>query len=65
LYEHDAAYRALWDGPAPPRSLPCAHLGVVIDRNGCPCPGKWLRKCGVHGTCTVEVCKTCPDYEEL
>jgi hypothetical protein len=68
LYENDAGYRALWDGPAPPaiapaRSLPCVHLGTVLDRRGCPCPGRWLRKCGLHGTCTVETCKTCADYE--
>jgi hypothetical protein len=62
LYEHDAAYRALWDGRSP-RSLPCVHLGAVLDRAGCPCPARWLRRCGVHGTCTIETCKTCGDYE--
>ncbi len=50
--------------PSVPRSLACVYLGDVIDRRGCPCPGKWLRRCGLHGTCTVEVCKSCPDYEE-
>jgi hypothetical protein len=68
LYEHDGAYRALWDGAPPPppgaRSLPCIYLGDVIDRGGCPCPGKWRRRCALHGACTVETCKTCPDYEE-
>jgi len=68
LYEHDAAYRALWDGPAdappPPRSLPCLHLGAVLDRRDCPCPGKWVRACAVYTTCTLEVCKTCADYDE-
>jgi hypothetical protein len=49
-------------GP-PPRSLPCLHLGPVLDRRGCLCPAKWLRGCGLHGQCTVEVCKGCPDYE--
>jgi hypothetical protein len=65
LYEHDARYRALWDGTPPPaRSLPCIHLGEVIDRLGCPCPGRWLRRCGLHTTCTVETCKGCEDYQE-
>jgi hypothetical protein len=67
LYEHDAAYRALWDGQAvvPVRSLPCVYLGEVTDRLGCACPGRWLRKCAVHGSCTIEVCKACPDYEPV
>jgi hypothetical protein len=66
LYEHDAAYRALWDGspPSPSRSLPCVHLGAVIDTRGCPCPGRWLRRCGLHGSCTLETCKRCDDYQE-
>jgi hypothetical protein len=70
LYEHDPAYRALWDGwgnAVPPqgrRSLPCIHLGEVIDRLDCPCPGRWLRRCGLHAVCTVEVCKTCADYRD-
>jgi hypothetical protein len=69
LYEHDPAYRALWDGNRSSaivpglRSLPCIHLGAVLDRAGCPCPARWLRRCGVHGSCTIEVCKSCPDYE--
>jgi hypothetical protein len=68
LYRHDPAYRALWDespDPEPPRrSLPCIHLGEVLDRKGCPCPGLWVRGCGVHGPVTIQTCKTCPDYEE-
>ncbi len=66
LYENDAGYRALWDGEpevTPPRSLPCIHLGAVLDRCDCPCPGKWVRGCAVYGTCTIELCKTCADYE--
>jgi hypothetical protein len=64
LYEHDDAYRALWDGrPVPDRSLPCVYLGDVLDRLGRPCPGKWLRRCGRHGTCTIETCRTCGDYD--
>jgi hypothetical protein len=66
---NDSAYRQ--EPPAVPdppphasRSLPCLHLGEVIDRLGCPCPGRWLRQCGVHGTTTVQQCKQCPDYEE-
>jgi hypothetical protein len=65
LYEHDTAYRALWDGTAPPaRSLPCIHLGAVLDTQGCPCPGRWLRRCGLHDSCTLETCKRCDDYQE-
>ncbi|HKI34807.1 MAG TPA: hypothetical protein VKA46_23320 [Gemmataceae bacterium] len=69
LYVNDSGYRALWDGPpaepAPPaRALPCVYLGEVLERGGCPCPGKWLRGCGLHAVCTLEVCKTCEDYEE-
>ena len=73
LYQHDGAYRALWGG-APPgpsaaaaparRSLPCVHLGEVIDRLGCPCPGRWLRRCGLHAATTIEQCKTCADYQD-
>ncbi len=65
LYEHDAAYRALWDAAEPPaRSLPCAYLGAVTDRLGCACPARWRRRCALHGGCTLEVCKRCPDYQE-
>jgi hypothetical protein len=65
LFHNDAPYRALWgeSRAAPPRSLPCVWLGEVIDRGQCPCPAKWARACAVHGVCTVEICKTCPDYE--
>lgn len=67
LYHHDPAYRALWDGtppPAPaPRSLPCVYLGEILDRLGCACPGRWVRGCGLHGSCTLERCKACPDYD--
>jgi hypothetical protein len=74
LYEHDPQYRALWGeraappagpGPAPPpaRPLPCVYLGAVVDRLGCPCPARWVRRCEVHGTCTVRQCQACPDYE--
>ena len=68
LYEHDDGYRVMWDGtpaaPPPERSLPCVHLGDVIDRLGCPCPGRWLRQCGLHGECTLDICKRCDDYQE-
>jgi hypothetical protein len=65
LYEHDAAYRAMWDGqPEPARSLPCIHLGEVTERGNCACPAKWLRRCGLHGVCTLDVCKRCDDYQE-
>jgi hypothetical protein len=65
LYEHDSRFRALWGdaGPATRRSLPCVHLGGVIDRLGCACAAKWLRACALYGHCTLEACKTCPDYE--
>jgi hypothetical protein len=71
LYAHDADYRRLWDNqadqaghpPQPNRGLPCIYLGTVEDRLGCPCPGKWVRKCDLHGRCTLETCKTCRDYE--
>ena len=71
LYHHDPEYEAHWDettppggGPTPRRSLPCIHLGEVLDRRGCPCPGLWLRGCYLHGPITIQTCKTCPDYEE-
>ncbi len=68
LYFHDPVYRAAWDrdaGPADsaPRSLPCFFLGPVIDRAGSACPARWRRCCARHGTCTLEQCKQCPDYE--
>ena len=69
LYHHDPEYRARWDESPPPeevprRSLPCIHMGEVLDKKGCPCPGLWLRHCPLHGPITVQTCKTCPDYEE-
>lgn len=70
LYAHDPVYRALWDSeggasasPHPGRALPCIYLGPVLDRLGCPCPGKWVRRCELHQRCTIEVCKCCPDYD--
>jgi hypothetical protein len=47
----------------PARAAPCIHLGPVIDRMGCNCPLRHVRRCDVHGTCTLAVCQTCPDYE--
>jgi hypothetical protein len=64
LYHHDPAYRALWGEGQTGRSLPCIHLGEVIDRRGCLCPGRWLRQCGLFGTTTIEQCKECGDYQE-
>jgi hypothetical protein len=72
LYETVPAYRELWGGPPlagpprplEPRSLPCLFLGEVLDKLGCACPGRWLRACAVHGRCTLQVCKVCPDYQE-
>jgi hypothetical protein len=49
--------------PGQSRSLPCLYLGEVVDRLGCPCPGKWVRGCALHRVCTLEVCKACRDYE--
>jgi hypothetical protein len=66
LYQNDPGYRALWDATGPavsqPRRLPCIFLGAVIDRRDCPCPGRWLRACAVHGVCCIEECKTCNDH---
>ena len=69
LYHHDPEYKAHWDADLLPtstlrRSLPCIHLGEVLDKRGCPCPGLWLRGCPLHGPITIQTCKTCPDYEE-
>ncbi len=69
LYHHDPEYRDFWDGEQlseepTRRALPCIHLGAVLDRRGCPCPGLWLRGCFLHGPITIQTCKTCPDYEE-
>jgi hypothetical protein len=67
LFETSREHRQLWGGPPPAgekrRSLPCIFLGEVLDRRGCPCPGKWLRACALHGPILIEQCKTCGDYE--
>ncbi len=69
LWLNEPAFRMAWEDDAtapllgPPRHLPCVYLGEVVDRLGCPCPGKWLRGCALHGACTLEGCKRCPDYE--
>ena len=72
LYETDPDYQRLWDHPAPTvepvpevRQTPCVHLGAVLDKKGCPCPGLWERRCGLLGTCTMQQCKGCPLYEAL
>jgi hypothetical protein len=76
LYYHDAAYRALWDGPAAPAATapPCRHLGAATGRTvACPsCAGTVALKlfaCGVHGRCTagrqvagVACCASCDDF---
>ena len=70
LYCHDERYRTLWDGRAVAaattrvtRRALCVHLGRVVDRLGCACPRKWVRGCDMHGTCSLETCAVCPDYE--
>jgi hypothetical protein len=54
----------------PPRSTLCTHLGAVLDPRGCNCPRKHVRRCTLHGRCTlgdpdagVRCCTTCPDFE--
>lgn len=55
----------------------CCYLGPIISRMNvlnrpCQCPKKWLRKCEIHGECTlneadrdgVAVCVQCDDFEE-
>ncbi len=70
LYLHAPEYRSLWGGqpadlPSPgARALPCFLLGAVLDRRGCDCPARWLRACDLHGTTTIDNCKTCEDYQE-
>jgi len=57
------------------RTQPCDYLGSIIDRRNargdrCRCPGKWLRRCEVHGVCTlsdaqrtgVPRCTRCAEY---
>lgn len=81
LYHHDAAYHRLWGGDGsvqavmtegtdpltdrPSRSEPCIYLGDILDKLDCACPARWVRGCAVHQTCTLQRCKTCPDYEAL
>lgn len=71
LFGGDPLFRALWGGgpapvtPAPARSLPCVYLGEVTDRLGCPCPGRWKRKCALK-CAEVSInddCRACPDYD--
>jgi hypothetical protein len=75
LFVTDPAYRQLWGGSDPTptpgpagegfaeRNFPCIYLGDVLDKLNCPCPAKWVRKCGLHDICTIDGCKSCPDYE--
>jgi hypothetical protein len=71
LYRNNPWHRAVWDGTGPPpglpgsapRALPCVYLGGVLDSSACPCPARWTRACQLHGACTLERCKACPDYE--
>lgn len=65
-------------GPQPearPQRGQCLHLGRVLERKNaagetCPCVGKWLHACDVHGQCTlaspragVKCCAACADHE--
>jgi hypothetical protein len=43
--------------------MPCLFLGDLVDQRGCACPAKWLRKCAIYNICSLDQCKTCPDYE--
>jgi hypothetical protein len=65
--ERGERYRRLWDGqpalPAADRRLPCWQLGVILDRHDSLCQQRWTRACDVHGTCTLQRCQTCPDYQ--
>jgi hypothetical protein len=72
LYENDPAYRGFWDDQPRPdpaeshrRNLACVHLGEVLDKKGCACPGLWVRHCPHFGAITLDTCKTCPTYETL
>ncbi len=66
LCHNDPAYVNLGVGTefsTQKRSLPCIFLGAVMDRLDCPCPARWIRSCELHGSCTLNECKTCADYE--
>ncbi len=71
LFFNDARYHALWSGvplPPPPavrRSLPCLHLGTLLERKACLCPRRDVRHCDRgHGRVSqVAECELCPDYE--
>jgi hypothetical protein len=58
-----------------PWQRPCDYLGPILDQRNargvtCRCPGKWLRRCELHGQCTlsdksrsiVTRCTQCADY---
>ncbi|MGH7174648.1 MAG: hypothetical protein ACRELG_30655 [Gemmataceae bacterium] len=47
------------------RTAPCLFLGDIVDKRGCACPAKWLRRCAVHDICNLDQCKICPDYEAM
>ena len=64
LFARRPDYRDYWNGrPTARRALPCIHLGKLLDSLGCPCPLQHVRQCDRHGTCTLLVCQSCPDYE--
>jgi hypothetical protein len=66
LYATNPAYRQFWEAdPRQVRNLPCINLGSVLDRLNCDCPARWIRLCAVHSFCTIDLCKTCPDYQPL
>lgn len=47
----------------PQRAMPCLFLGDIVDQRGCACPARWLRECVIHHICTLDKCKSCPQYE--
>ena len=47
------------------RTLPCFYLGPITDIVNSNCPARWVRSCAVHGSTTIQNCKTCEDYEGL
>jgi hypothetical protein len=52
------------------RNAPCICLGEVVDKVGCNCPARWLRKCalghGDEGLVSIGThCKTCDDYDPV